>query len=112
MPFCQCIQGFSQLFFLYQSLPLVKFLFIPLQGFALRAIAKGIPEPAVGLAGTTVCTPRPVCTKKERKPRRREGDKCFFVSFFCPRAFFDLRCGFRRMGSLTSCSGQKELDQI
>ena len=24
----------------------------------------------------------PLCTKKGRKPRRREGDKCFFICFF------------------------------
>ena len=29
-----------------------------------------------------------ICTKKGRKARRREGDKCFFLKFLFPRRYF------------------------
>jgi hypothetical protein len=56
-----------------------------LQNLALRAIAKQPINPAAGLGGATVCTTTLVCTKKGHKARWREGDKCFFSSFFLGR---------------------------
>src|SRR5450830_116449 len=53
-----------------------------LQNLAHRAIAKHATEPAAGLGGSIVCTTTRFCTKKGRKARRREGDKCFFRCVF------------------------------
>lgn len=53
-----------------------------LQFFSLSEIAKHPTDPAAALGGAKVCTTPMFCTKKGHKARRREGDKCFFTSFF------------------------------
>ncbi len=55
---------------------------ICLQNVAKHAITKQPSDPAAGLGGAIGCTTTWLCTKKGRKARRREGDKCFFSNFF------------------------------
>lgn len=56
--------------------------FISFHNLAHRAIAKHFPTSPAGLGGGVSCTTAHVCTKKEHKARRREGDKCFSLRFF------------------------------
>ncbi len=54
---------------------LVQWLCIPLQNFALSAMAYRLPEPAAGLGRAFSCTTHSLCTFLRREARRREGDK-------------------------------------
>ena len=67
--------------------------FKKLQKFALCEMGDRLRSPPAGLDCDLDCNTTMVCTKKGRKARRREGDKCFFSSFFRGGGTFPTRSG-------------------